>query len=103
MEYFALFYDVVDDFLERRTAFRAEHLGLVDEAYERGELVMAGALSEPLGALLVFRAEDRSVVENFARNDPYVTNGLVTSWTVRPWAVVTGAARPASADEGGAE
>lgn len=90
MEYFALFYDVVDDFLERRTDFRPEHLGLIDEAHKRGELIMAGALSEPLGALLIFRASDRSVAEEFARNDPYVTNGLVTSWTVRPWAVVTG-------------
>ena len=59
-------------------------------ARERGELVMAGALGEPPGALLVFRAADKSVAEAFATDDPYVTGGLVTKWTVRPWVVVVG-------------
>jgi uncharacterized protein YciI len=91
MTYFALFYDVVDDFPSRRTAFREEHLRLVREAHRRGELIMAGALTDPADrALLVFRAAVRSVVEEFARNDPYVMNGLVTRWEVRPWAVVIG-------------
>jgi uncharacterized protein YciI len=89
MAYFALIYDVVDDYLERRAQFRGEHLALARTAKERGELVLAGAFSEPAdGALLIFRVEDRSVVEKFANSDPYVTNGLVRSWRVRPWTVV---------------
>jgi uncharacterized protein YciI len=89
MAYFALIYDVVDDYLERRAQFRDEHLALARTAKERGELVLAGAFSEPAdGALLIFRVEDRSVVEKFANSDPYVTNGLVRSWRVRPWTVV---------------
>ena len=60
---------------------------------ERGEIVMAGALGDPPdGALLVFRVSDSTVVERFARNDPYVTNGLITNWKVRPWNVVVGGA-----------
>lgn len=91
MKYFALFYDVVDDFVSRRSAYREEHLRLVREAHQRGELLLAGALADPADrALLVFRAADRSIVEEFARNDPYVTNGLVTRWEVRPWSVVIG-------------
>jgi uncharacterized protein YciI len=91
MSYFALFYEVVDGYAERRMPFRQEHLGIANAARERGELVMAGALGEPIdGALLVFKADDRSVAEEFARNDPYVLNGLVTRWEVRPWAVVIG-------------
>jgi len=91
MKYFALFYDVVDDFVSRRSAYREEHLRLAREAHRRGELLLAGALADPPDrALLVFRAADRSVVEEFARHDPYVTNGLVTRWEVRPWAVVVG-------------
>lgn len=89
--YYALFYDVVDDFVSRRTPYRNEHLGLVREAHRRGEIVLAGALGDPADrALLVFRVPEQSVVEDFARNDPYVTNGLVTRWQVRPWAVVVG-------------
>lgn len=91
MNHYALLYEVVDDYVARRTEFRELHLGLVREAHKRGELLLAGALGDPIdGALLVFRAPDRSVAEEFARNDPYVTNGLVTHWQVRPWAVVAG-------------
>jgi uncharacterized protein YciI len=91
MKYYALFYYVVDDFVARRAEFREEHLRLVREAHRRGELLLAGALTDPTDrALLVFRAADRSVAEDFARNDPYVKRGLVTRWEVRPWAVVIG-------------
>jgi len=103
MNYFALFYTVVEDFASRRLPYREAHLQLVREAHRRGEVLLAGALTEPTDkALLVFRAADRSVVEAFARNDPYVTSGLVTRWEVRPWAVVVGgdASGPAPTGEG---
>lgn len=91
MKYYALFYDVVDDFISRRTAYRGEHLRLAREANRRGELLLAGALSDPADrALLVFRVSDPSAIEDFVRSDPYVTNGLVIRWEVRPWAVVIG-------------
>jgi len=67
MPYFTLTYDVVEDFVNKRTPFRPAHLTGVREAHARGELIMAGALGEPAGALLVFRGADRSVAENFAR------------------------------------
>lgn len=91
MTYYALFYDVVPDFVARRAAYREEHLRLAREAHRRGELLLAGALADPADrALLIFRAADRSVAEEFARNDPYVIRGLVTRWEVRPWTVVIG-------------
>jgi len=91
MPYFALLYDVVDDFVARRMNFREEHLRRGQEALGRGELLLAGALGEPVnGALLVFLAEERSIPEQFAKKDPYVTNGLVKRWEVRPWNVVVG-------------
>jgi len=94
MKHFALMYDVVDGFIEKRTPVREAHLALVRGAHARGELVMAGALGEPPdGALLVFRGDDADAAERFARSDPYVTDGLVTSWRVRPWTVVVGVER----------
>lgn len=84
-------YDLVEDYLERRAVLREAHLGLARAAFERGELILAGALSAPVDqALLIFHAPDRSVVETFARDDPYVVNGLVTHWEVRDWTVVVG-------------
>jgi uncharacterized protein YciI len=91
MRYFALAYDVVPNFIERRAPFREAHLRLVRDAHERGLIVLAGALGDPPdGALLVFRGESASAVEDFARADPYVREGLVTAWHVRPWTVVVG-------------
>ena len=90
MPYFALTYDVVDDFTTKRTPFRPAHLKEVRDSNARGELVMAGALGEPAGALLIFRAKDKSIAEHFATHDPYVREGLVKSWRVRPWTVVVG-------------
>lgn len=87
--YFVLFYDLVDDVIDRRAPYRAEHLALAREAHDNGLLVLAGALTDPPDrAVLVFRTDDRSEVEAFAENDPYVINGVVTDWSVRSWAVV---------------
>jgi uncharacterized protein YciI len=91
MGHYLLEYALIDDYLARRTAFREEHLALARQAQGRGELILAGALAEPPDrAVLVWRTDDRSVVEHFIDGDPYVQNGLVTSWTIRPWTVVIG-------------
>jgi uncharacterized protein YciI len=92
MGHFALLYDVVGNFAERRAPFRDAHLRLVRDANTRGLLQFAGPLGDPPdGALLVFHAETAAPVEAFARADPYVIEGLVTAWRVRPWNVVIGA------------
>ncbi|SRR5713226_267302 len=97
MNYYALFYEVIDDYVARRAQFRQEHLRLAAEARKRGELVFAGALAEPSDrALLVFHVDNKTKVEDFARKDPYVVNGLVKKWEVRPWNVVVGNEQPAS-------
>ena len=89
MAYFILFYDLIEDFLNARMPFRTEHLRQVQESHDRGALLMAGALADPADrAVLVFRVTDRAAVEEFARDDPYVTNGLVRRWEVRPWTQV---------------
>jgi uncharacterized protein len=91
--YYVLIYDLVEDYLARRAAHREEHLRLAAESHVRGELVMGGAFAEPADkALLVFRAANYSIPESFAHNDPYVRNGIVKRWEVRPWTVVIGGA-----------
>ena len=87
--YYLLFYTTVENYVERRAPFREAHLKLANAAHERSDLVMAGALAEPAdGAVLVFKGDHLSVAEEFAKNDPYVLNGLITEWKVRPWTVV---------------
>ena len=89
--HYLLFYDVVENYAERRTPFRAAHLAHAWAAADRGELVLGGALADPIdGAVLLFQGESPATAEAFAAADPYVTNGLVTRWRVRPWTTVVG-------------
>ena len=89
--HYLLFYDVVPDYVARRGEFRARHLEHARKALERGELVLAGALADPVdGAVLLFRGPSAQSAEAFARTDPYVTSGLVTAWRVRKWVTVVG-------------
>lgn len=91
MKHFLLFYHTAPDYLDRRAEHREAHLKLARDAVERGELLLGGALADPVdGAVILFRGEDRLVAERFARADPYVANGLVTRWHVREWTTVVG-------------
>jgi len=91
MAHFLLFYELAPDYLERRAALRDAHLEKAWAASARGELLLGGALADPIdGAVLLFEGESEAVAEAFARSDPYVTNGLVTGWRVRRWTTVAG-------------
>jgi len=89
--HYLLFYDVVDNYAERRAPFRKDHLAHAKAAFARGELVLAGALANPVdGTVLLFKSDSPVAAEAFAKADPYVTNGLVTKWRVREWTTVIG-------------
>ena len=87
--HYLLLYDYVENAVERRAPYRPEHIRLATEAHQRGELVMAGAFADPVdGAAFVFQGDDSSAAEAFVAQDPYVANGIVTGWRIRPWTVV---------------
>jgi hypothetical protein len=89
--HYLLFYEYVSDYMERRDEFRTEHLTLAWQSQARGELILAGVVADPVdGAVLLFRADSPKMVEAFVAADPYVKNGLVTQWRVRPWNTVVG-------------
>jgi uncharacterized protein YciI len=90
--HFLLSYELRDDYLARREQYRAEHLRSAWAYADRGELVFGGAVGDPAEeAMLVFTGDSPAAAEAFARSDPYVLNGLVVSWRVRPWRTVVGA------------
>jgi uncharacterized protein len=89
--HYLLFYDVAPDYLARRGQFRNDHLKLAWQAHDRGELILGGALADPVdGAILLFQGDSPEVAERFAAADPYVRNGLIAHWRVRPWTTVVG-------------
>jgi uncharacterized protein YciI len=89
--HFLLMYEFAPGYLERRPLHRSAHLGLAWDAHRRGELVLAGALADPVdSAVLLFQGEDDRAARAFAEADPYVKAGLVRRWSVRPWTTVVG-------------
>src|SRR5688500_11928868 len=89
--HYLLLYDYVPDIVERRGPHRAAHIAHARAAVDRGELVLGGALANPLdGGVLRFRGDSPAAAAAFAQVDPYVVNGLVSRWRVREWTTVVG-------------
>lgn len=89
--HYLLCYDLAPDYLERRGEYRDEHLKLAWAAQERGELVLAGACAEPSDlAVLLWQTDQPGIIEQFAKTDPYVIHGLVTTYRIKQWNTVIG-------------
>lgn len=87
--HYILFYDAADNYVEKRAPYREAHLKLATQAYERGEIILAGALTDPSdGAVFIFCTQEAA--EAFAKSDPYVLNGVAKAWRVRKWMTVIG-------------
>lgn len=93
MKHFLLIYDYAPDYLEKRGTVRPAHLELCRASVARDELQLGGAVpnDEPPFGLLLFKGESAQVAEDFARADPYTSQGVVRSWRVREWITVVGA------------
>ena len=86
--HYLLIYDLAPDYLERRAAFRSEHLKL---AWQADGIVLGGALTDPTDrSILLFEGDSPGAAKCFANADPYVRNGLVKRWEVRQWTTVVG-------------
>eukprot|EP00615_Pteridomonas_danica_P003495 CAMPEP_0114351810 /NCGR_PEP_ID=MMETSP0101-20121206/17473_1 /TAXON_ID=38822 ORGANISM="Pteridomonas danica, Strain PT" /NCGR_SAMPLE_ID=MMETSP0101 /ASSEMBLY_ACC=CAM_ASM_000211 /LENGTH=81 /DNA_ID=CAMNT_0001491893 /DNA_START=132 /DNA_END=377 /DNA_ORIENTATION=- len=72
----------------KRTPYRAEHLQIVNEAAERGELLLGGAFQEIDGGVMLFTTAEAA--EKFAMSDPYVLQDLVDSFNIRNLSMVGG-------------
>ena len=89
--HYLLIYDAVENYVTARAPYRKAHLLHAMAAHQRGEIILAGALANPVdGAVLVFQGDSPKVAEDFAKTDPYVLNGLITKWRVREWTTVVG-------------
>lgn len=114
IKYWALRYTYVDGMLDKRTPYRQAHLeGLERESSPQsvlcwelslhagmaheGKCSLGGAFNEPCdGAVVLFDYKQctKAEVEEFARSDPYVVNGLVPEWTVSEYVAVVGSLKP---------
>ncbi len=87
--YRILFYDYVEDIVERRGEHRPGHLSHIQDHKAAGTVVAGGALGDPpTGAAIVFADSTEDEIRAFVEQDPYHLAGLVTAWRVVPWTVV---------------
>ena len=71
MNHYLLIYDLADDYLARRGEFRGVHLNLAWDAHKRGELILGGALGEPVdSAILMFKGEVTLILQGFKQLPP---------------------------------
>lgn len=89
--HYALIYEGVENYGDVRMPWRPAHVDLAREYFANGALVQAGGFLDPVdGSLLIFRGDSPSVAEEFAKKDPFVLNGVVKKWSVRPWNTIVG-------------
>lgn len=92
--HYLLYYEKSGDYAERQKPYLDSHREHLDRAVERGELILAGSLQDPVdgSALLVFKGDSEAAAEKFAREDPYVIEGIISKWWIRRWDTVRGTA-----------
>ena len=87
---YLLEYKYVDNMTEKRTPYRSKHLELAQKLLASKTLIAGGAFLPAVdGALFIFSGSEDDV-KRFVAEDPYVTAGLVPSYTIREWAVAVG-------------
>ncbi|MFL5750923.1 MAG: YciI family protein [Chloroflexota bacterium] len=66
----------------------AAHVARSKEWHQEGRLLMAGAFldrpEEPVSTMAVFSSPRDA--EEYVAGDPFVVNGMVSGWHIRPWA-----------------
>lgn len=64
--------------------FMPEHAVYVQQAFDKGDVVMAGPFMDFSGGAVVFDAETEEDVIAFAENDPAIKNGIF-SFSIKEW------------------
>jgi uncharacterized protein YciI len=78
------FYDMAPGALAQVMTHFPAHRARLDEFHQRGVLLAAGPLgSPPEKAMAIFTS--REAAEEFIKDDPFVTNGLVANTRLVEW------------------
>jgi uncharacterized protein YciI len=78
-------YRAVEDFLPLAQTHFPAHVERLREFHGRGVLLMVGTFDEPMNGDAMGIFTSREAAEEFIAGDPFVLNGVVASWSVRPW------------------
>ena len=82
---YVMTYRAVEDFLPLAQQHYPAHAERVREFAGRGDLLMVGTFDEPMDGAAMGVFSSREAAEEFIAGDPFVLNGVVAEWSVRPW------------------
>ena len=87
---YVLFYASNPDAIAKAPLHFPAHRASIDEFHARGELLLIGTFSRPVeeGAMAVFTT--RGAAEAFAKDDPFVLQGIVKDWHIQEWNEILG-------------
>ncbi|MFC9963529.1 MULTISPECIES: YciI family protein [Nocardia] len=91
MPIFAVHYTYTEATAAERTTNRPEHRGWLNALVDAGTVLTSGPYADGSGALLLFRAEDKSSLEQLLTEDPFAKLGLIEDVRVVEWLPVMGA------------
>jgi uncharacterized protein YciI len=82
---YVVFYESADDVASKAPAHFPAHRVRIDDFHRRGDLLMIGIFGDPQqeGSMAVFAS--REAAEEFVKDDPFVTEGVVKNWHIREW------------------
>jgi uncharacterized protein YciI len=82
---YVVFYESGPDVLTLAPQHFPAHQARLRDFHARGLLLMVGTFGDPVkeGSMAIFST--REGAEEFVGGDPFVLNGVVSSWTLREW------------------
>jgi hypothetical protein len=82
---YVLLYESAEDVMETAPLHYEAHSARIKEFAGRGTLVMVGPFGDPQaqGSMAIFTS--REAAEEFVADDPFVVNGVVSSYEIRDW------------------
>jgi uncharacterized protein YciI len=82
---YLMFYELAPDGMPKAMANMPAHQARLAEFHRNGTLLMAGPYgSPPSGAMGIFTT--RAAAEAFVAGDPFVSEGVVSRYTIHEWA-----------------
>ncbi len=80
---YVLLYESASDVATKAPNHFAAHRARWQEFQDDGALLLIGAFTDRTGSMAVFST--REAAEKLASTDPFVLNGVVSTWRVHEW------------------
>jgi uncharacterized protein YciI len=90
MTVFAVEYVYAPDSAPVRDENRPDHRAWLSRLAEEGRLLTSGPYGDGAGALLIFKAEDESELNELLKQDPFALTGAISGIRTTVWTPVIG-------------